>query len=157
MEAILVILVVFGAVAGIALLVRTDGASKQRTGELRQLAAAKHLTSGKFPTTCHWCRETALAKHVFLFEREAGSWRSIDLVSRIAGLEPAAAGDEARRLLVETTAQHRRLCSEKCVRDFLQSEGVSPQAIDFRPCAYCGSSNLATAADCQHCGARQAA
>jgi hypothetical protein len=157
MEVLAIVILVVAATAGLVRLARDTGPAKRRNGELHQLATAKHLTSGKFPTTCHWCRETALAKHVFLLGREAGAWHSIDLASRIAGLAPAAASDEARLLLVESSAQHKRLCSQKCVRDFLQSEGASPHAIDFKACAYCGASNLATAADCQHCGARQAA
>lgn len=136
---------------------RQHAASVKRSSELKQLATAKHAVSGRFPTTCSWCRETALARHMLLLERQQGGWRSIELASRIEGREPQDAAREARRLLVEISAEHRRLCSEKCVRDLLQSEGVSPRAIDFKACVYCGSSNLATAADCQHCGARHAA
>lgn len=136
---------------------RQHKASVQRSHELKQLASAKHAVSGRFPTTCSWCRETVLAKHVFLLERDGAAWRAIDIGDRIGGLAPEPAAVEARRLLVEASPQIRRLCSEKCVRDLLSADGGSAQTIGFAKCEYCGSSVVATTTTCQHCGARRAA
>ena len=154
MEAAIVILVVVVVVA----LMKGRGLTPERTNSARQLGAAAHTLSGEFPTTCHWCRETALAKKMFILERHGGSWRAVDIAKELASdPDQLKAAAQAQALYAGTPAGHKRLCSEKCVRDFLGSEGIAPQSIDFRKCDHCGGSVLASAERCNLCGARRAA
>jgi len=152
---VLVVILVVWAIARVAAKWQLTG---ERAKNVRQLGAASHAVSGEFPTTCQWCRETALARKMFVLRRENGSWTAVDVAKELGGIgDPLAAATRARSIFSEVSPGQKRLCSEKCVREFLGSEGVAPQAIDFRKCEYCGGSVLVTSAACQGCGARNAA
>lgn len=153
--AVFVVILVVVAVARVAEKWQLTG---EKTKSVRQLGAASHAVSGEFPTTCQWCRETGLAKKMFVLRRENGTWAALDVAKELGAVaDPLAAAARARSMFSETSPGQKRLCSEKCVREFLGSEGVATQAIDFRKCEYCGGSVLVTSATCQGCGARNAA
>lgn len=143
------------AVGGIALLAVAE---KRRTTPVPGAAAAgaaAHLKSGEFPATCSWCRSTALARRMTVFEQVDGAWRAFDVHAAAATLPDGEAATLLRRFLKAELRDVRRVCSEACARDLLGAAGVAPEVVEaqFVRCGYCSARHAQRLARCPGCGA----
>lgn len=148
MEALVaIVLFVIGAVV-------LDQVTKKRKLQLASAQAAarlRHLRSGEFPSSCSWCKNTALARKLFVFERTPASWRAADLLSRLAECADA----EVEPLASALTSEHprwRRICTEKCAKEFFAAEHV-PTEERFASCEYCSTRSPVSIVRCPNCGA----
>lgn len=110
-----------------------------------------HKRSGSYPSTCSWCKNTALASRLFVFRRDAGNWRAFDLAAAMMTCD-----DSEVRGLADVYAHSlrdwRRFCTEKCAREYLASEHhLMTEA--FEPCSYCSTRFPMKIGRCPTCGA----
>lgn len=121
----------------------------------RLAGTAAHLRSGEFPATCSWCRSTALARRMTVYERADGSWRAFDVHAAAAELADGEAATVLRRFFKAELPDVRRVCSEACARELLGAAGVAPEAVEaqFGRCAYCSARHERRLARCPSCGA----
>ncbi len=148
-----VIVLVVGAV--IAALVAEHRRRPAALPGARTAGAAAHLRSGEFPATCSWCRSTALARRMTVFERAKGGWRAFDVEVAAADLADGEVAALYRRLFKVEVQDVRRVCSEACTRELLGSAGVSVEKIEAEldRCAYCSGRFACALRRCPHCGA----
>ncbi|MBA3821325.1 MAG: hypothetical protein H0X17_20750, partial [Deltaproteobacteria bacterium] len=101
------------------------------------LGRSRHLRSGEFPSSCSWCKNTALARKLFMFERAPEGWRAADVMTQ---LQTCADADVERHagVLSSDEPRWRRLCSERCAKELAASEHVAI-AEAFGPCEYCSA------------------
>ncbi len=94
MEELVGLLVAGGVIVGVYFAAKEITAKK---GESKDqpvdpyLGAARHHMSGERPTVCSWCRKTALAKRMTVFDLADGEgWRAVDLYGYAQQLPPKA-------------------------------------------------------------------
>lgn len=117
------------------------------------------LRSGGSPSHCSWCKTTTLARKLFVFEHHpsgAGSsaaepWRSVDVMTMLRTCPPSDVAFWAAAL-THDQPRWRRLCSEKCTREWLASMPAQREPA-FTACAYCGTRMPMELRTCNHCGA----
>ena len=114
-------------------------------------ARLQHLRSGEYPSTCTWCRNTTLARRLFIFERLDREWRATDLMTRLATSDPAEA-EQIAGVFSMDSPRWRRLCTEKCASEFLHSVQAT-NAPTFQACEYCSIRIPTTLQRCNSCGA----
>ena len=154
-ELVAILAVAVGAIALLA-----AAAEKRRGASLAGPAAATagaaaHLRSGECPATCSWCRSTALARRMTVYERVDGSWRAFDIHAAAAELADGEAATLLRRFLKAELPDVRRVCSEACARQLLGAAGVTPEAVEaqFVRCGYCSARHAQRLGRCPNCGA----
>ncbi|MBX3160713.1 MAG: hypothetical protein KF773_32405 [Deltaproteobacteria bacterium] len=131
--------------------------TKYRAKTNLQLAASRedgrlqHLRSGEYPTSCGWCKNTTLARKLITFERSEASWRSADLISKLAICPPAEV-EALAAILQSDQPRWRRFCTEKCTKEFLVAEHVTTVEA-FTACTYCSSRSPVAMMRCPNCGA----
>jgi hypothetical protein len=142
-------------VAGIVLAVRGQAKSQLLLETGRHSGRLLHLRSGEYPASCSWCKSTTLARKLVVFERTSGGWRAVDLVQRLQHC-PDGEVEATARPLVMDHPQFRRMCTERCAKEFFTTEHV-PLAEPFTACEYCSARSPASLMRCPNCGAlRQA-
>ncbi len=151
MEAFLLLLLFAGIVGGYFWKQKTDQDQKL----LRAQGHVLHLRSGEFPSTCSWCRNTSLAKKLFVYERVDEAWRVRDVASEIGAASEQHVEGMVASVFRTDAAKWRRFCAEKCVKEFLASEHAQA-LVEFRPCAYCSTRFPAMVTRCTNCGAARA-
>jgi len=128
--------------------------STQRTLQLASTAGVarlRHLRSGEFPSSCSWCKNTALARKLIMFERSPESWQVADVMFRLESC-PEDEVEEIASALQRDLPGWRRICTEKCAKEFFAVEHVTAQEA-FVSCAYCSGRAPAALVRCPHCGA----
>lgn len=149
MEALVVLVLV---IAGVVAFTKYQAKSQLQLATSREGGRIQHLRTGEYPSSCSWCKNTALAKKLLVFERTDGSsWRSADLISRLQSCPPADV-DGYSALLVSDQAKWRRFCTEKCVKEFFVAEHVTTVEA-FTSCDYCSSRSPVALMRCPNCGA----
>jgi hypothetical protein len=119
-------------------------------GEVLHEGRLRHLRSGEYPSTCSWCKNTVLARKLFVFENREG-WKAADVMALLSMCPPQDV-EYLSSTLVTDQPRWRRLCTEKCTREFLTSEHVA--AIEpFVSCGYCSCRIPSEMQRCNHCGA----
>lgn len=135
----------------ITVLVRRSKKADLQLTSARAAGRLQHRRSGEFPSSCSWCKSTTLARKLILFRRVDGPWSAFDLMARLAACEDAEV-DALAALLTTDHPAWRRLCTERCAREFLateQTDGAEP----FRACEYCATRIPSSYERCIHCGA----
>ncbi|MCX5741604.1 MAG: hypothetical protein NT062_03790, partial [Proteobacteria bacterium] len=136
--------------AGIAITVGQQQAQRQLV-EHRGVAQLRHLRSGAYPSSCSWCKDTALARKLIVFERTSTSWAASDVLARLATCPDAEVGILAGVLTLDQPAW-RRICTERCAKEFFVAEHVVTAEV-FVSCTYCSVRTPATLLRCPNCGA----
>ncbi|HEY5948609.1 MAG TPA: hypothetical protein VIV40_24120, partial [Kofleriaceae bacterium] len=72
-----------GAIWGGVVLVRFQARQQQQVASTRVAGLLQHRRSGDYPSSCSWCKNTALAKKLFVFRRTDGAWKSEDVIARL--------------------------------------------------------------------------
>jgi hypothetical protein len=153
-ELVAILAVAVGAIALLA--VRENrGETPVERGAAATAGAAAHLKSGEFPATCSWCRSTALARRMTVYERVDGTWRAFDVHAAASELADGEAATLLRRFLKTELQDVRRVCSEACARQLLGAAGVTPEAVEahFVRCGYCSARHAQRLGRCPNCGA----
>lgn len=148
MEIVVVLVIV---VVGIVAVSRR---SDQRALQLRSaadVARLRHLRSGEFPSSCSWCKNTTLARKLIMYERSPESWQVADVMSRLERCRDDEV-DELASALQRELPRWRRICTEKCAKEFFAVEHVTAQEA-FVSCAYCSARAPAALIRCPNCGA----
>lgn len=114
------------------------------------------LRSGGSTSHCSWCKTITLARKLFVFERQppgaAGPrWQPVDVMTMLRSCPPPDVAFWAAAL-GEDQPRWRRLCSERCAREWLASEPGQREP-SFVACAYCATRVPAELRNCHHCGA----
>lgn len=131
-------------------------AKYQAKGQL-QLAATRdagrlrHLRSGEYPSSCSWCKNTALARKLIMFERSAGGWSAADVHARLQRCADGEVETIASALSTDQ-AQWRRICTERCAKELFASEHLAMKDA-FAACEYCSARAPAALLRCPNCGA----
>jgi hypothetical protein len=126
------------------------------TSSAQSRGLSQHQRAGNYPSTCTWCKNTALAKKLIVYQRSENNWRPFDMMERLRTcLEHEVSG--LASIYMTGSAQFRRLCTERCAMEFLSAERV--QNVDpYDPCTYCSTKYPLALFRCPNCGAgRQAA
>lgn len=127
----------------------------RKTTELQltaqSIARISYLRSGEFPATCSWCKSTTLARKLLIFERTSTGWSACDIMERLSHSQPGDV-EALAPAMVQDQPRWRRLCTEKCTREFLASEHAPP-ADTFGPCEYCSTRFPVSIMRCNNCGA----
>lgn len=146
--AIVIAVVIVGGVVGGALWHERRVAAQATA---RAAARVRHLRSGRFPATCSWCKATALARTLHVYERRADGWLPVDVMRALR--DAAAPEVEAiARALSDDAPDRRRVCSERCADElFGRDRGAGAPVL--ATCAYCGARAPITAARCPNCNA----
>jgi len=102
-----------------------------------------------------WCRKTALAKRMTVYEAHGGQWAVADVFARASQLPPDQCAGYLRAVFQDDVAHQRRLCGEACVTSFLRDLGMSSRQIadQLVACEYCSSKISAGLSHCPNCGA----
>lgn len=151
MDVVLFLLVGGGAVWGGLALIRFQAREQAQTASTRMTGRLLHQRSGDYPSSCSWCKNTTLAKKLFIFRRTGGAWKSDDVIARLATCKD----DDVQALasvLVTDMATARRFCSEKCARESFQSDRVESVEA-FCSCEYCSVRFPLSLIRCPNCGA----
>lgn len=128
-------------------------ANKQRLqlpAGTQALGVQHHLRSGQYPSSCSWCKNTTLARKLFIFERR-DTWRAVDVMSLLASCPPPDV-DFLSQTLVADQPRWRRFCTERCAKEFLTAENVT-LVEPFSSCDYCSCRIPSALSHCNHCGA----
>ncbi|MGN6106134.1 MAG: hypothetical protein ACTHU0_13585 [Kofleriaceae bacterium] len=130
--------------------------ANERAAEARRQGQLLHLRSADFPCACSWCRNTTLARKLVVYERRDAHWRVHDIMAWLARAPEAEVAPRVHHVFRADHREWRRLCSEKCIREFLSAE--REQAVEeFHTCAYCSIRSPRSLANCSNCGAPRAA
>lgn len=143
----MVVIVIMGIVA-------VSRRSSQRTLQLTTTAGVarlRHLRSGEFPSSCSWCKNTALARKLIMFERGPESWQVADVMFRLERCRDDEV-EELASTLQRDLPRWRRICTEKCAKEFFAVEHVTAQEA-FVSCEYCSARAPAALVRCLNCGA----
>jgi hypothetical protein len=84
MDVVLFLFIGGGAIWGGLALVRFQGRQQQAVASKRIAGLLQHRRSGDYPSSCSWCKNTALAKKLFVFRRSDGVWKSEDVIARLS-------------------------------------------------------------------------
>lgn len=151
MDVVLFLFMGGGAVWGGIALMRFQTRQQQQAASTRIAGLLQHQRSGDYPSSCSWCRNTALAKKLFVFRRIDGSWKADDVIGRLKTCRddevPAIAS-----VLVTDLATSRRFCSERCARESFQSDRAENLEA-FGSCEYCSVRFPISLIRCPNCGA----
>lgn len=114
------------------------------------------LRSGGSPAHCSWCKTITLGRKLFVFERQppgatADGWRPVDVMAMLRSCPPPDVPFWAAALSHDQP-RWRRLCSERCAREWIASEPGQREP-SFVACAYCATRMPAELRSCHHCGA----
>jgi hypothetical protein len=140
-----------GAIWGGLALVRFQVRQQQHVAATRIAGQLQHRRSGDYPSSCSWCKNTALAKKLFVFRRVDGAWKTEDVVARLQTCSDGDVQPMASVLLTDMAAW-RRFCSEKCARESFQSDRVE-NVEAFSSCEYCSVRFPTSLMRCPNCGA----
>src|ERR1700690_3599065 len=108
MTTAIVLALVIGAVVGVTKLKAKAAADAATTREVGRL---QHRRSGEFPSSCSWCKNTALARKLTIFERSAAHWKASDVMTLLLSCPDRDVDDVADRL-VQDQSRWRRFCGE---------------------------------------------
>jgi hypothetical protein len=150
MATFLVIALIAGAIIGI---VKVNQKSRRQLAETREAGRLQHRRSGEFPSSCSWCKNTTLARKLIMFHRTGDRWASSEVMAKLATC-PDTEVDALASILITDQSQWRRLCTEKCAREFLAAERVAEME-SFGSCDYCSSRFPMSFERCINCGAPQ--
>jgi hypothetical protein len=146
---VVVVVVVFVKLNKLQERSQVQAARDRAQGELQ------HRRSGDYPSSCTWCKNTALARKLFVFERTAESWHAVNMIERLRTCTDAEVAGLARGL-TEDGARWRRFCTERCVKEFFAVENVA--AVEpFVGCDYCSVRFPLALMKCPNCGAAKRA
>lgn len=151
MDVVMLLVLGGGAIWGGVVLVRFQARQQQQVASTRVAGLLQHRRSGDYPSSCSWCKNTALAKKLFVFRRTDGAWKSEDVIARLQTCKD----DEVHAIagaLVTDMATWRRFCSEKCTRESFQSDRIE-NVEAFGSCEYCSVRFPTSLIRCPHCGA----
>lgn len=129
---------------------RTGKRPLQLSAGAQELGHQQYLRSGEYPSSCSWCKNTALARKLFLFERR-DTWRAVDVMSLLSSCPPHDVAPLSQALAADQP-RWRRFCTERCAKEFLTAEQV-PMAEPFASCEYCSCRIPNALLRCNHCGA----
>lgn len=115
-------------------------------------ARRQHLRSGEYPAVCSWCRNTTLARRLFVLERSERGWEPVDLLATLAACAPHDIEPLSKAFLADTP-RWRRLCTERCLGQLLASLQVK-EVPEFLSCDHCSTRIPAVLQHCNACGAR---
>lgn len=109
----------------------------------------RYLRDAQFPAACSWCKSTAIASQLLVFERHGANWRPSDLMEQLRTC-PDDNVDLLASILTSDQAAWRRFCAEKCVTEFLAAAPAC-EPVAFVECAGCGASYPASLGRCGSC------
>ncbi len=148
MEALIAMLLIGGVVIAVT---RFNGQQQRLLVDSTATGHVRHLRSGEYPSSCSWCKNTALARKLIMFERSSEGWRASDLGERLR----TCADTEVASLASCFTSDHprwRRICTERCAKEFFAAEHVPLNEV-FVTCEYCSTRAPAALIHCPNCGA----
>jgi len=155
MDAVLTLMITAGVIAGVVTYTRHAVQRGVEAARDRQQGQLQHRRSGDYPSSCSWCKNTALARKLLVFERIQGSWRARDVIEQLRACPDSEVAELAEALVVDGS-RWRRFCTERCTREFLAMEHV--QAVDpFVGCDYCSVRFPLALIRCPNCGAATSA
>jgi hypothetical protein len=148
MEVMIALLLIGGVVFAVS---RFNGQQQRLLIDSTASGQVRHMRSGEYPSSCSWCKNTALARKLIMFERTAEGWRASDLAERLR----SCADDEVASLASGLTSDQprwRRICTERCAKEFFAAEHVPLKDV-FVTCEYCSTRAPAALINCPNCGA----
>lgn len=148
MEAIVVIVLLVG---GVIVATRAQDRSQRQLVSAQATARLRHLRSGEFPSSCSWCKNTALARKLFVFERTGARWQPVDLLRQLERCADAEV-DALASVLIADQPRWRRICTERCAKEIFAAEPVTATEV-FASCDYCSARAPAALMRCPNCGA----
>lgn len=139
------------ATSAVAIVIAWRRHERGRDGRPAELEAKRlqHLRVAQFPSTCSWCKSTAIGNQVLVFERHGSNWRASDLMAQLQTC-PDQNVDALASILTSEQAAWRRFCAETCVREFLAAAPISAP-VAFVDCAGCGASYPVSLGRCGSC------
>jgi hypothetical protein len=148
MEVIVAMLVIGGLVV---LVGKIQAKGQLRLASTRDAGRLRHLRTGEYPSSCSWCKNTALARKLIMFERSDSGWSASDVHARLQ-----ACGDGEVELIASALGtdqpQWRRICTERCAKELFAAEHVAMRDA-FATCEYCSTRAPASLVRCPNCGA----
>lgn len=154
MDALVGLLAIVGIVIGIVKLSAFQERKQLEASRDRAQGELQHRRSGDYPSSCSWCKNTALARKLFVFERTDDAWHAVNLIERLRTCADGEVGTLARGL-TDDSARWRRFCTERCVKEFLAIESVAVVE-RFVGCDYCSVRFPLALIRCPNCGAAKA-
>lgn len=131
--------------------IATKAYRDKRDVDIHAIAQLRHARTGDYPSSCSWCKGTSLARRLIMFSRNTGNWQSVDVMSQLQSCLDNDVG-ALSRVLTHDQPQWRRLCTERCAKEFFLAEHVvSPET--FEPCEYCSTRLPRSLIRCSNCGA----
>lgn len=140
-----------GAVWGLVAFTRYQARVQQQDEGTRRAGLVAHRRSGEYPSSCSWCKNTALAKKLFVFHRSDGEWKPEDVIARLQICTDEEVHTFAN-VLVSDLPSWRRFCSEKCARESFRSDHIESVEA-FGACEYCSVRFPMALIRCPNCGA----
>ncbi|HEU0037544.1 MAG TPA: hypothetical protein VFQ53_43335 [Kofleriaceae bacterium] len=151
MDALAGLLVLAAVVAAAVWMIHRHERERATRADAALAGARQHRRSGDYPSSCSWCKNTALARKLFVFERVDGIWTPCDVLARLQAC-PDAEVDAVAQAFASHQLQFRRFCSERCTNDFFAAANLTvPDA--FSTCDYCSARSPSTPLRCPNCGA----
>lgn len=155
MDVVFAVLVAIGSVVALVRFSKHEARRRVRSAQDKAAGQLQHRRSGDYPSTCSWCKNTTLARRLFVFERTSGTWAACDVLVRLQSC-PDNEVAELGGALVFDQPRWRRFCSEKCTKEFFNGEHVQI-AETFVTCDYCSVRFPGSLIRCPHCGAAKRA
>jgi hypothetical protein len=144
---IVIVLVGFGVIGVTKLQERT----RRDQAVTREQGRIQHRRTGEFPSSCSWCKNTALAKKLIIFDRSDGNWRASDLMTLLQNCPDTEVDKYADRMVTDQPPW-RRFCTEKCTKEFFAAEHFAAMEA-FASCEYCSARSPVALMRCPNCGA----
>jgi hypothetical protein len=147
----MIVVVVLAIIAAVVAITRGQQRAQRQLAENRVVARLRHLRSGEYPSSCSWCKNTALARKLIIFERTRTSWAASDVIERLARCADA----EVEQLAPALSLDHprwRRICTERCAKELFAAEHIATVEV-FASCEYCSIRMPVALARCLNCGA----
>ena len=151
MDVVMVLFLGGGAVWGGVALLRFQARQQQQVASTRIAGLLQHRRGGDYPSSCSWCKNSALAKKLFVFRRTDGAWKTDDVITRLQTCRDDEV-DAIASVLVTDMATYRRFCSEKCARESFHSDRIEDVEA-FGSCEYCSVRSPMSLIHCPNCGA----
>lgn len=148
METVLALMITAGAIVGF---VRYSAERRLAAERGRVQGQLQHRRSGDYTSSCSWCKNTALARKLFVFERTHGTWEVRDVIGQLQVCSDGEVSALAN-VLVADHPQWRRFCTERCAGEFFRTEHVRVTDT-FVGCAYCSVRFPLALVRCPNCGA----
>lgn len=152
MEVLVAMLLIGGVVFAVT---RFNGQQQRQLTESTATGQVRHLRSGDYPSSCSWCKNTALARKLIMFERTPEGWRASDLAERLRTCVDAEVASLASGL-VSDQPRWRRICTERCAKEFFAAEHIDLKDA-FATCEYCSVRSPSALLRCPNCGAHRGA